>query len=139
MIKKHETTTDKFACMRELFEDINERNTSMRHHSPLLAIDEILFPYSGHIRFKQYNPNKPANMAYCTKVSAILQYLTPTIAYHVLVNQRKFKVQLQSIRSLELTSIPNISLKSCLYTATFKGSIYPWISTSHQFFWQHGL
>ena len=94
----------------------------MRHHSPLLAIDEILFPYSGHIWFKQYNPNKPANMAYCTKVSAILQYLTPTIAYYVLVNQRKFKVQLQSIRSLELTSIPNISLKSCLYTATFKGS-----------------
>ena len=36
-------------------------------------------------------------MAYCTEVSAILQYLTPTIPYHILVNQRELKVQLQSI------------------------------------------
>ena len=52
--------TDKFACMRELFEDMNERNARMRHPSPLLAINETLHPYRGHIRFKQYNPNKPA-------------------------------------------------------------------------------
>ena len=52
--------TDKFACMRKLFEDMNERNARMRHPSPLLAIDETLFPYHSHIGFKQYNPNKPA-------------------------------------------------------------------------------
>ena len=52
--------TDKFACMRELFEDMNERNARMRHPSLLLAINETLHPYRGHIRFKQYNPNKPA-------------------------------------------------------------------------------
>ena len=45
--------------MIELFEDINERNVRMRHPSPLLAIDETLYPYCGHIGFKQYNPNKP--------------------------------------------------------------------------------
>ena len=52
--------TGKRACMRELFEDMNERNARMRHRSPLLAIDETLYPYRGHIGFKQYNPNKPA-------------------------------------------------------------------------------
>ena len=52
--------TDKFACMRKLFEDMNERNARMRHPSALLAIDETLFPYHSHIGFKQYNPNKPA-------------------------------------------------------------------------------
>ena len=51
---------DKFACMRELFENMNERNARMRHPSPLLAIDETLYPYRRHIGFKQYNPNKPA-------------------------------------------------------------------------------
>ena len=55
--------TDKFACMRELFEDMNERNARMKYLSPLLAIDETLYPYRGHIGFKQYNPNKPAKYA----------------------------------------------------------------------------
>ena len=52
--------TDKSACMRELFENMNERNAIMRHSPPLLAIDETLHPYRGHTGFKQYNPNKPA-------------------------------------------------------------------------------
>ena len=52
--------TDKFACMRELLEDMNERNARMRHPSPLLAIDETLYPCRGHIGCQQYNPNKPA-------------------------------------------------------------------------------
>ena len=52
------------SCMRELFEDMNERNARMRHSSPLLAIDETLYPYHGHNGFKQYNPNKPANYGF---------------------------------------------------------------------------
>ena len=59
------------------------------------------------------------SMSSCTDVSAILQYLAPIIAYHILVNQTKFNVQLQSIRSPEPTSIWNISSTSCLYTETF--------------------
>ena len=39
---------------------MNERNARMRHPSPLLAIDETLYPYHGHLGFKQYNPNKLA-------------------------------------------------------------------------------
>ena len=55
--------TDKFACLRELFEDmndVNERNARMKHPSPLPGIVETLYPYCGHIGFKQYSPNKPA-------------------------------------------------------------------------------
>ena len=37
------------------------------------------------------------SIVYCVEVSVILLYLTPTIAYHMLVNQRKLKVQLQII------------------------------------------
>ena len=51
---------DKFACMREIFEAMNSRNASMRCPSALLAVDETLYPYRGHIGFKQYNPQKPA-------------------------------------------------------------------------------
>ena len=46
--------------MRELSEDINERNARMRHPSPFPAIGETLYPYCGHIGFKQYNLNKGA-------------------------------------------------------------------------------
>ena len=79
------------------------------------------------------------SMSYCTDVSAILQYLTPITAYHILENQRNLNVQLQSITSPEAASIPNISSTSSLCTANFKGSIHLWIATSHQFLWQHGL
>ena len=71
--------------MRELSEDIDVRNARMKHTSPFLAFDKTLYSCREHIRFKQYNPKKSA-MAYCTEVSGILQYLTPTIAYHMLVN-----------------------------------------------------
>ena len=38
------------------------------------------------------------SMAYCIEISAILQYLTPAISYHMLANQRTLTVQVQSIR-----------------------------------------
>ena len=69
------------------------------------------------------------SMAYYPEASVIFQYLTPTIPYHMLIDQRKLNVQLQSIVSPEVTSIPNISSTSCLFTATFKGSMYPLIAT----------
>ena len=63
--------TDKFTCMRELFEGMNERNARTSHPSPLVAIDETLYS-SNTIQLNQLS------MANCTDVSAILQYLTPT-------------------------------------------------------------
>ena len=52
--------TDKFACMRELFEMMNIRNAKCRYPSPMLSINETLYSYCGAIGFKQYNPSKPA-------------------------------------------------------------------------------
>ena len=40
---------------------MNVQNVKYRFPSPLLAIDETLYPYRGAIGFKQYNLNKPAN------------------------------------------------------------------------------
>ena len=44
----------------KIFEAMNSRNASMRCPSALLAVDETLSPYRGHIGFKQYKPQKPA-------------------------------------------------------------------------------
>ena len=51
---------DKFACLRELFVLINERNVKCGFPSPLFAVDKTLYPYYGAVDFKQYNPKKPA-------------------------------------------------------------------------------
>ena len=131
--------TDKFASMRELFEDMNERNARMRHPAPSLAIVETFYQYCGHIGFKQYSPNKPAKygLLYRSLCDSSIPYTYYSLPYTR--KPRKLRVQLQSITSPEPTSIPKISSTSCLYTKTFKGSIYPWITTSHQFLWQNGL
>ena len=52
--------TDKFACMKELVKLMNVGNAKCRYPSPMLSVDESLYPYRGAIAFKQYNPNKPA-------------------------------------------------------------------------------
>ena len=51
---------DKFACIRDFFKTVNEKNASMRISSPYLAKDETFYPYRGSIGVKQYNPSKPA-------------------------------------------------------------------------------
>ena len=75
--------TDKFACMRDLLEDINEINARMRHTSPLLGIDETLYPYRGHIGFKQYSPNKPAKygLLYRSLCDSSIPYTYYSLAY----------------------------------------------------------
>ena len=47
-----------FACLQELFQLINERNTKYRFPSPLLAVDQTLYLFCGVIGFKQHNPKK---------------------------------------------------------------------------------
>ena len=51
---------DKYACMRELFKNMNVPNAKGLIPLPLLAIDETFYPYSGAIGCKQYSPNKSA-------------------------------------------------------------------------------
>ena len=46
--------------MRELSELMNVGNAKYRYPSPVLSVDETLYPYSETTGFKQYNLNKPA-------------------------------------------------------------------------------
>ena len=51
---------DRFAAIREIFEDFNTNCCRMLTPPELLAIDETLYPTRGQISIKQYNPKKPA-------------------------------------------------------------------------------
>ena len=75
--------SDKFSCMRELFEDMNENDARMRHPSPLLASDETLYPYPGHIGLKQYNPSKPAKygLLYRSLCDSSIRYTYYSLLY----------------------------------------------------------
>ena len=74
---------DKFSCMREIMEDMNKNNGSARYPSPYLAIDETLYPYRGHIGFKQYNPSKPAKygLLYRSLCDSSISYTYYTVPY----------------------------------------------------------
>ena len=69
--------------MRELFEEMNERNARMTHPSPLLVIDETLYSYHRHIGFKQYNPNKPAEygLLYQSLCDSSIPYTYYSLSY----------------------------------------------------------
>ena len=74
---------DKFACMRELFEAVNVNNARARYPSFYLAINETLYPYQGHIGFKQYNLNKPSKygLLYRSLCDASLPYTYYLLPY----------------------------------------------------------
>ena len=74
---------NKFACFRDFFEKINKNNAKARYPSPYLATDETLYPYRGHINFKQYNPSKPAKygMLYRSLCDSSVQYTYFTLPY----------------------------------------------------------
>ena len=74
---------DKFACIRDIFETLNEKNASMRSPSSYLAIDEILYPHRSSIGIKQYNPKKPARyrLLYRSLCDAVVTYTYYTLPY----------------------------------------------------------
>ena len=57
--------------------------TSMRCPSALLAVDETLYPYRGHIGFKQHNPQKPAKYGwfYRSLCDSTVTYTYFSLAY----------------------------------------------------------
>ena len=69
--------------MREFFEAVNVNNARARYPSFYLAIDETLYPYRGHIGFKQYNPNKTSKygLLYCSLCDAPLPYTYYSLPY----------------------------------------------------------
>ena len=74
---------DKFACLRDFFESINEMFVKLRVPSEHLAIDETLYPYRGRIGFRQYNPNKPAKygLLFRSLCDSSLQYTYYSLPY----------------------------------------------------------
>ena len=74
---------DKLARMREFFEAVNVNNARAHYPSFYLAIDETLYPYRGHIGFKQYNPNKPSKygLLYRSLCDASLPYNYYSLPY----------------------------------------------------------
>ena len=51
---------DRFAAIREFFEDFNDQCMTCLVPCDYLSLDETLYPMRIQIGFKQYNPNKPA-------------------------------------------------------------------------------
>ena len=77
--------TDRFTCMRELFQLINVGNVKWRYPSPMLSVDETLYLYRGAICFKQQNPNKPAkcgllSWSLCDSTTTYANYILPCAA-----------------------------------------------------------
>ena len=71
----------KFSCFKDFFEKINKNSATNRYPSPYLAIDGTLYPYRGHINFKQYNPSKSTKygMLYRSLCKSSIQYTYFTI------------------------------------------------------------
>ena len=74
--------TDKFACVREMFELMNVGKAKCRYPSPMLSVDETLYPYHGAIGFKQYSPHKPAKYgllfkSLCDSTTTYIYYTLP--------------------------------------------------------------
>ena len=74
---------DRFAAIREIFEAFNSNCAKVRTPSEYLAVDETLYPYRGHIKFKQYNPNKPAKygILYRSISDSVVPYTYFTLPY----------------------------------------------------------
>ena len=51
---------DRFAAMREIFEECNKNFARALVPDDYLTLDETLYPMRNQIAFKQYNPDKPA-------------------------------------------------------------------------------
>ena len=75
--------SDRFAAIRQFFNEFNDHCARMRVPSDLLSLDETLYPFRGRIGIKQYNPNKPAKygLLYRSISDAKLPYTYNTLPY----------------------------------------------------------
>ena len=75
--------SDRFAAFQEFLEDFNERCARMRNPSEYLSIDETLYPYRANVKFRQYNPSKPARygLLYRSISDSRVPYTYFTLAY----------------------------------------------------------
>ena len=99
---------DKYACMRKLFKKMNVQNAKCWFPSPLLAIDETLYPNGVQSASNSATSTSGCSMDYCTTANVICQPLTPTSHCHMLGNSRRLLEKQQRFMSPELTSILSI-------------------------------
>ena len=99
--------TDKFACIRELFETMNERNAKMRYSSPQLAMTKHCTHTMDVLALSSITLANLQSMLYCIEVSVILRQPTHTSLWHMLGNQKELMVLVPSTTSLGLTSTQN--------------------------------
>ena len=130
---------DKFACMRQLFERINKTNARIRRSSPLLAIDETLYPYCRHTGCKKYNPKKPVKygllyQSLCDSSIPYSYYSLPYASKPEKVEGPLAKCYITGTNEYSMYLINRLSVY-----CNFKGSISLWITTSHQFLYRHRL
>ena len=130
----------KFACLRELLEQINENvwnilmngnNALWRNPSELLAIDEILYHHRWTIGFKQYKDSKPAK--YYIEVYTIQLRPILTLHYHMLVNQKILKFLHTSNILQERMNLQNILSMRFQSTRVLREVIFRYIDISRQY------
>ena len=125
--------------MRELFKKMNVQNAKRRFPSPLLAIDETLYPSRGAIGFKQYNPNKRVKYgllyrSLCDSSTSCTYFTLPYAGKpeEIAGEAAKFYVT----GTDEYTT--SIYSQSSTNTTVSKVAAYPWIGNSPQSHWQNG-
>ena len=121
--------------MRELVDNMNQKNVRMRHPSLLLAIRETLYWYLLQIGFKQYNPNKPAwygllhrspckffNTLHLLKLMLYWYYITGTDKHSkYLTNELPAYCNLQGINISMYWYFTSVSLETRALKKNIKG------------------
>ena len=134
---------DKFACFRDFFEKVNENNAKARYPSPYLAINETLYPYRGHINFKQYNLSKPTKygMLYRSICDLLVQYANFTLPYagkpedlsneaskfYITGTDESSKYLVENLNRFNSIKGCNISMDRCFTSIT----LVDWATTRH--------
>ena len=118
---------------------MNVQNAKRRFPSPLLAIDETLYPYRGAIGFKQYKPNKRAKygLLYHSLCNSSISYTYFTLPYagkpeEIAGEAAKFYATGTDEYTISIYS------QSSTNTTVSKVATYPWIGNSLQSRWQNG-
>ena len=89
----------------EVFGSVNVQNARMRDPSTFVSVDETLYPYSGKIGIKKYNPPNLQSMDCYKEVYTMPNFHIRILRYRAIIN---LAVLIMNIMLQELMSIRNI-------------------------------
>ena len=89
----------------EVFGSVNVQNARMRDPSTFVSVDETLYPYSGKIGIKKYNPLNLQSMDCYKEVYTMPNFHIRILRYRAIIN---LAVLIMNIMLQELMSIRNI-------------------------------